>query len=75
VKRFFILFQRLIVERDSLKEANEELKCSQLAGGKYASGKALLLETDSGNMISPEIKYLKIIIISTYDLEHFTYCL
>jgi len=48
--------ERLIVERDSLKEANEELKCSQLAGGKYASGKALLLETDSGNMISPEIK-------------------
>jgi len=34
-----------------------------LAGGKYAIGKTLLAETESGNMISPEIKYLKIIII------------
>lgn len=48
--------ERLVVERDSLKETNEELKCSQLAGGKYAIGKNLLAETESGNMISPEIK-------------------
>jgi len=66
---FFIFFQRLIVERDSLRETNEELKCSQLQGGKCASGKNLLAETDSENMIPPEIKYLNIIIIWTYNLE------
>jgi hypothetical protein len=58
-----ILFQRLIVERDSLRETNEELKCSQLAGGKCTSGKTLLAETVSENIISPEIKYVNIIII------------
>jgi hypothetical protein len=64
VKKFyFLLFQRLIVERDALRETNEELKCSQFVGGKCASGKILPAETDSENMISPEIKYLKIIII------------
>jgi hypothetical protein len=51
------------VERDSLRETNEELKCSQLAGGKCACGKTLLAETDSENMIPPPIRYLKIIII------------
>jgi len=60
---FLILFQQLIVDRDLLKEANEELKCLQLTEGKCASGKTLLSETDSANMITPEIRYLKIIII------------
>jgi hypothetical protein len=57
----FILFQRLIVQRDSLKETNEELKC-QLEGGKCGSGKPFRSETDSENMIPPEIKYLKTVI-------------
>jgi hypothetical protein len=57
------LFQRLIVERDALRETNEELKCSQLAGGECTSGKTLLAETVSENMIPPEIKYGKIIIM------------
>lgn len=48
--------ERLMVERDSLRETNEELKCSQLAGGKCASGTTLLAETNSENMIPPEIK-------------------
>ncbi|XP_069694315.1 protein Hook homolog 3-like [Periplaneta americana] len=48
--------ERLIIERDSLKETNEELKCSQLAGGNCTSGTTLLAETVSENMISPEIK-------------------
>jgi hypothetical protein len=61
------LFQRLTVERDSLRETNEELRCSQLAGGKYASGQNLLAETESENMVSPEIKYLKIIITVFFD--------
>lgn len=48
--------ERLTVERDSLRETNEELKCSQLAVGKCASCKTLLSETDSENMNPPEIK-------------------
>lgn len=56
-----ILFQRLIIERDSLKETNEELKCSQFAGGTCMSGTTLLAETVSENMISPEIRYVKVI--------------
>jgi hypothetical protein len=59
----FILFQRLIVERDSLRETNEELKCYQFSGGKGVSGTTLLAETNSENMISSEIKYLKIVIV------------
>jgi hypothetical protein len=43
-------------------ETNEELKCSLLAGGKRVSGKTFYAETDSENMITPEIKYLKIIL-------------
>ncbi|PSN52024.1 Protein Hook 3 [Blattella germanica] len=48
--------ERLIVERDSLKETNEELKCYQFSGGNCSSGTALPAETVSENMISPEIK-------------------
>ncbi|KDR07771.1 Hook-like protein 3 [Zootermopsis nevadensis] len=48
--------ERLIIERDSLRETNEELKCSQLAGGSCTSGTTLLAETVSENMIPPEIK-------------------
>jgi hypothetical protein len=55
------LFQRLIIERDSLKETNEELKCSQFAGGSCMSGTTLLAETVSENMIPPEIRYVKVI--------------
>ena len=51
-----LLIQRLIIERDSLKETNEELKCSQFAGGNHTSGTALPVETESENMISPEIR-------------------
>jgi len=39
--------ERLIVERDSLRETIEELKCSPLAGGKCDCGKTLLAETDT----------------------------
>jgi hypothetical protein len=60
---FFIFFFFFFVERDSLRETNVELKCSQLQGGKCASGKNLLADTDSENMVPPEIKYLNIIII------------
>jgi hypothetical protein len=52
-----------VVERDTLKENNEELKCSQLAQEKRASGKTFKSETDSDNINSTEIKYMKIVII------------
>jgi hypothetical protein len=58
-----ILFQRLIIERDSLKETNEELKCSQLAGGSCMSGTTLLAETVPEDMIPSEIRYVKVIIL------------
>jgi hypothetical protein len=61
IKGVFILFQRLITERDSLKETNEELKCSQFAGGSFVSGTTLLAETVPGNMVPPEIRYQKVI--------------
>ncbi|PNF37389.1 Hook-like protein 3 [Cryptotermes secundus] len=48
--------ERLIIERDSLKETNEELKCSQFAGGSCMSGTTLLAETVSENMIPSEIR-------------------
>lgn len=44
-----------------------------MAGGKSTSGKTLLAETVSDNMISPEIKCVEIIIISTCNLERFAY--
>jgi hypothetical protein len=52
-----------VVERDSLRETNEELKCSQLTEEKRASGKTFQAETDSENIISSDIKYLKIEIV------------
>ncbi|XP_066996837.1 protein Hook homolog 3 [Anabrus simplex] len=51
--------ERLIVERDSLKETNEEMKCSQLQlRGSCPAGApdTLLAETVSEKMIPPEIK-------------------
>jgi hypothetical protein len=63
MRRVAVLFQRLVIERDSLKETNEELKCSQLAGGSCASGTTLLAETVSENMIPPEIKYVNILTV------------
>jgi chromosome segregation ATPase len=48
--------ERLIIERDSLKETNDELKCSQFAGGSCMSGTALLAETTSENTVPPEIR-------------------
>ncbi|XP_049781741.1 protein Hook homolog 3-like [Schistocerca cancellata] len=48
--------QRLIIERDSLKETNEELKCSQLQQRGNCTPDTLLVETVPENMIAPEIK-------------------
>jgi hypothetical protein len=62
IEGVLILFQRLIIERDSLKETNEELKCSQFAGGSCMSGTTLLAETTpSENMIPPEFRYVNVI--------------
>jgi hypothetical protein len=68
LKGFFIFFQRLIIERDSLKETNEELKCSQFAGGSCMSGTTLLAETVPENMISPEIRYVKVIFYNSNNM-------